>query len=610
MYNNLWLDRRAVLSLTAIVAILGTIGAAASAQTVTVTTSADVVDVDSSATIADLPGPDGVVSFREALLVSDNEPERQTIGFEIPEDDWYLPDIYPGLVLLQGSFSFSASQPVTIDGTTQTAFTGDTNPDGNELILPLQTYLGGAGTEVTGLHASRVEISGSGSDIYGNTGSMYIVVYNGTRSHVHDNEAWTIKISYSDDNIIVRNTTQRVRVTGAGSFGPPAQGNRIGGPDVSDRNFITGFGNYGEHGVPSGDCIELYYTRDTLIQNNYIGTTPDGMAISNRACTVGIAMFTENDNVIIRDNLIAIHAVGVYPIEGVSFGQEMYIELYQGGTGIEITGNTMGLNALVEPVLGGVNGIVVSRYAFEHGAIVDIGGSQPGQGNVIAGHLSTGVLMTNGPGVPQTGHIRLSGNSIYANDEIGIDLMPNTWDFGPTPNDPLDADTGANGLQNFPDIASAAREGSGVHVVGSLHSSPLGEFTVEFFASPECHASGFGEGQMFLGSAGITTDAAGDADFDVLLAASVPDGWVMTSTATLEPVGSTSEFSACVQVTGEGLAGDIDGDGDVDLADLATLLASFGTCVGDSGFNPDADLDDSGCVDLADLATLLANFGT
>ena len=59
--------------------------------------------------------------------------------------------------------------------------------DGNELILPLQTYLGGDGTVVTGLHASRVEISGSGADVYGNTGSMDIRLNFGSGSIVHDN---------------------------------------------------------------------------------------------------------------------------------------------------------------------------------------------------------------------------------------------------------------------------------------------------------------------------------------------------------------------------------------------------------------------------------------
>jgi probable HAF family extracellular repeat protein len=58
------------------------------------------------------------------------------------------------------------------------------------------------------------------------------------------------------------------------------------------------------------------------------------------------------------------------------------------------------------------------------------------------------------------------------------------------------------------------------------------------------------------------------------------------------------------------VTGDVDGDGDVDLADLAALLAAYDTCEGDPAYNPEADLDESGCVDLADLATLLANYGT
>lgn len=65
--------------------LLCTITSPAMAQTILVTTTANDVDVPIGATIADLPGPDGVVSFREALRVSDNEPGRQTIGFEIQE---------------------------------------------------------------------------------------------------------------------------------------------------------------------------------------------------------------------------------------------------------------------------------------------------------------------------------------------------------------------------------------------------------------------------------------------------------------------------------------------------------------------------------------------
>ncbi|MBU0617972.1 MAG: lactonase family protein [Planctomycetes bacterium] len=55
--------------------------------------------------------------------------------------------------------------------------------------------------------------------------------------------------------------------------------------------------------------------------------------------------------------------------------------------------------------------------------------------------------------------------------------------------------------------------------------------------------------------------------------------------------------------------GDLDGDGDVDLSDLAALLAVYGLCAGDPGYVPEADLDGDDCVSLSDLAELLANYG-
>ena len=55
------------------------------------------------------------------------------------------------------------------------------------------------------------------------------------------------------------------------------------------------------------------------------------------------------------------------------------------------------------------------------------------------------------------------------------------------------------------------------------------------------------------------------------------------------------------------IPGDLDGDGDVDLADLAQLLANYGTTSGAT--YEMGDIDGDGDVDLSDLAALLGHYG-
>ena len=57
------------------------------------------------------------------------------------------------------------------------------------------------------------------------------------------------------------------------------------------------------------------------------------------------------------------------------------------------------------------------------------------------------------------------------------------------------------------------------------------------------------------------------------------------------------------------VAADLDGDTDVDLSDLATLLGIYGASLGDPNFDPAADINGDGTISLGDLAALLACYG-
>jgi len=64
---------------------------------------------------------------------------------------------------------------------------------------------------------------------------------------------------------------------------------------------------------------------------------------------------------------------------------------------------------------------------------------------------------------------------------------------------------------------------------------------------------------------------------------------------------------ASVEIVCQLCPGDLDGDGDIDLSDLAQLLSNYGATSGTMPWDGDVDCD--GDVDLSDLAALLAVYG-
>ena len=136
-------------------------------------------------------------------------------------------------------------------------------------------------------------------------------------------------------------------------------------------------------------------------------------------------------------------------------------------------------------------------------------------------------------------------------------------------------------------------------LVGSLDTAPNASYTLEFFASPECDPSGYGEGQLFLGRTVVSTDASVSAAFDLTLPVRTPDGWMIASTAIEDASGNTSEFSQCITVSTSACIADLTGDGVLDFFDVSAFLNAFNTG------NALADLNGDGSLDFFDVSMFL-----
>lgn len=606
MYDKLLQIGRTALISAAIVGVLGIFGPVALAQTITVDISDDVIDINpDTATLADLPGPDGKISFSEAMIASNNTPGRQTIGFAIPTSEWnYLDWYYPGRAVVHsiGGFNWQVFDEVTIDGRTQTAFTGDTNPNGQEVVLHGSAiYLNPDNCSVFGLDNSTVSVIGSNGLVENNSG-LGIELFGGSGSLVRNNTGGGyVQIDRSSNNVVVGNTLQRVRILGWIDGGQPAMNNRIGGPSPADRNYITGLGTRNSQGIPNGFAIQLFNSIGAIIENNQIGTTPDGLAQGHPYTTMGVYFDSENHDTLIRGNRIAGILALAVPPHGQSYFTGTAIQIYGSGSGVTIVGNRIGLNANDEPVLGSVTGISTVHFFYPDGiSNVVIGGSVAGDGNEIAGHLGSGVSIAN-----TYSGVRIAGNSIHDNGGLGIDLVTDGFQYGVTPNDSLDADTGGNKLQNFPVLSSANSAGESTAIRGSLNSAASQSFTLEFFASPACDPAGHGEGKAFLGSTDVHTNAAGNAAFNVLLPAFVAPGSFVTATAA-DVDGNTSEFSACIAATTTRQTGDLNCDGVVSVGDIGAFVLALTDPSGYGAQFPNCnilngDISADGSVSVADI---------
>jgi hypothetical protein len=359
--------------------------------------------------------------------------------------------------------------------------------------------------------------------------------------------------------------------------------NTIGGTTPAARNLI------------SGSQIGISFigkTHDNLIQGNFIGTDTSGsLALGNRtspgivlanahtntiggiivpggpcsgACnlisgnkTAGIQLQQLANNNTILGNFIGPtlsglaalpNGMGIYldkatnTLIGGAGGGEANLISGNTGNGVLISpnesinnkvfGNWIGLNVTGELGLGnGGDGVGV------YGTGNQVGSPYPGEGNRIAYNSGDGVDVSGSPGSWIGLQTKVIGNSIYWNQGLGINLGP----AGVTPNDALDGDEGANGLQNYPEISGVVIIPTGSALQGSLSSKPNLTYRLDFYANTFCDSSQSGEGEQHVATQNVTTDGSGLAPFNI----EVPGNGFYTATAT-DDQGNTSEFSRCV----------------------------------------------------------------
>ena len=303
--------------------------------------------------------------------------------------------------------------------------------------------------------------------------------------------------------------------------------NSDGNNDAAEGNLISG-------NARRGIAIRGLTTHANVVAGNKIGTDITGTLVLGNQLGIDIS----------QDAWL--NQIGTDG-DGNSDSAESNIISGNSGPGIfirgshnQIAGNYIGTDISGTVDLGnGTYGISIQDTSDQN----KIGGSVQ-KANWIAFNTKDGILI-NGIDADRN---TISFNSIYSNDESGIDLIENGEGLWFSPNDPGDIDNGANDVMNFPVLNSASSLSPMLTITGDiLDGLPNTTFDIQFFANDVCDSpSGYGEGKTYIGSTTQVTDGSGNVSFLSSMASGVSAGQFITATATANE--NTSEFSACVEV--------------------------------------------------------------
>ena len=280
--------------------------------------------------------------------------------------------------------------------------------------------------------------------------------------------------------------------------------NVIGGLSPADRNVIAG---------NLGNGLEVNDSTNLVVQGNFFGTDITGLAPLPRNSRFSTLSVRQCENFVLG---------GLDPgaANVITFGN-IGLHLYPGSES-DIRGNLIGL---------GADGLTPLRNTNVSVAVMAEGIARI-ERNAIA--FATTAIQVTGS------RATILGNRIYSNDASGIVLGFTAHD-----NDAGDADTGPNGLQNYPTFQASFSDAD-LLLTGEVSSKPNTTYRVEFFGCASRSTNGSIQGEVLLGTTELTTSSAGIAPFDLHLP--YPDArlsWI-TATAT-DPDGNTSAFSTGAQ---------------------------------------------------------------
>ena len=505
------LIRAAALATLAVAALVASATPAAAAN-FTVNSTGDQSDATPGDSACATAG--GACTLRAAIQEANALSGPDVIGFAIGAGVQ---------TITVGSQLPDITSPVTIDGTTQSGYSGTplivVSGGGSARCLQIT----GGGTTIRGL--ALVSFAGNGLEIVGGSNNVLEGNYVG----------------------LLANGTTAAGSTGSGVKIQGSSNNRIGGTTVAQRNVISGNTGKGNAGG-----IEIDGGSGNLVKGNFIGVDATG-TLERANEGRGIALDGSTGNV----------------IGGPEAGAGNLIAGNR-ATGVRLLGASN--NNIVQNNFMGVNRTATVFIANDRG--VQIRGSHGNQilGNLIMGHTYDGILIWqlssdntisgnivafNGQGpvgdpneaafngilvIEGVGNI-LYSNMVFGNTDLDIDLgLPF---LGPAPNDTGDGDTaGGNYMQNYPVLTSAVASGGKTAINGTLNSAANAPFLVQFFADTACNPLGHGGGKYVLGNAVVQTNATGNATVSFTHNQQLPAGWVVTATAT-DAGRNTSEFSAC-----------------------------------------------------------------